>query len=360
MLKHWLARALAVASLLAVPLAPAALLSSLASSAAAQTATAPAVPEVVRLGYAGGPRVWMLGKADGSYEKAFGTKVQWVPFNSGADVLTLLAAKELDIVRFGSSPAVAGIIRKLPIEVIGVSGVIATSERLIGRAAVKSVKDLEGRTVGYPANSTAHYALQAALKVNKVDVAKVKQVPLRPADIVAAWKRGDIDAAYVWGPFTQQLEADGGHEVLASRDLQKDGYYVWNNFVARKEFLEKHPQIAVQLLRVFQKNVEQYKRDPEGSAKIVAEHLNVDLAAARSTLAGIEYPELAEQATLKWLGDGTDTADSVIAKGMKDTANFLAEIGEVRKADIPDSFAPWINTRYLREALARKDAAVKP
>jgi len=50
----------------------------------------------------------------------------------------------------------------------------------------------------------------------------------------------------------------------------------------------------------------------------------------------------------------------VIAKGMKDTAAFLAEIGEVRKADIPDSFAPWINTRYLREALAQKDAAVKP
>lgn len=339
MVGRWMGRALAAVALAAAVWVPVGV-------------SAQPVPEVVRLGYAGGPRVWILGKADGGYEKAFGTRVQWVPFASGADALTLLTAKAVDIIRFGSSPAVAGIVRGLTIEVIGVSGVIATSERLIGRDAVKGVKDLEGRAVAYPPNSTAHYALEAALKVHKVDVSKVRRVQLRPAEIVAAWKRGDIDAAYVWGPFTQQLEADGGHEVLASRDLQKDGYYVWNNFVARKEFLEKYPQIAVQFLREFQSNVERYKRDPEGSAKIVAQHLDVDLDAARSTLAGIEYPELAEQVTAKWLGDGTNTGDSVIARGQKSTAEFLAEIGEIRRADIPASFAPWINTRYLREALA--------
>ncbi|TWA57384.1 taurine transport system substrate-binding protein [Azospirillum baldaniorum] len=329
-------------------------LSLLTAVPAATPARAEEVPEVVRLGYAGGPRVWMLGKADGSFEKAFGTSVKWIPFASGADVLTLLAAKELDIVRFGSSPATAGIIRKLPVEVVAVSGVIATSERLIARQEIASVKQLEGKTVAYPANSTAHYALQAAFKVHKVDVAKVKQVTLKPAELVAAWSRGDIDAAYVWGPFTQQLEAQGGKEILASRDLQKDGYYVWNNYVVRTEFAKKYPQIVVKLLQVHQQKVDQYKADPEGSAKIIAAHLNVDLDATRSTLAGLEYPSLAEQLTPRWVGDGATTPDSTIARGMADTAAFLAEIGEVRKADIPPSFAPFINTTYLRQAVGQK------
>ena len=35
------------------------------------------------------------------------------------------------------------------------------------------------------------------------------------------------------------------------------------------------------------------------------------------------------------------------------TQNFLAEIGEVRKADIPESYAPAINPSYALRALAK-------
>ena len=114
-------------------------------------AHAEALPSEVRFAYAGGPRVWVLGKIDGAFDRAFATKVKWIPFNSGADVLTLFAAKEIDIARFGSSPAAAGIARKLPIEVIGTPEIIATSERLIARRGISKLKDLEGKTVAFPA-----------------------------------------------------------------------------------------------------------------------------------------------------------------------------------------------------------------
>ena len=89
------------------------------------------------------------------------------------------------------------------------------------------------------------------------------------------------------------------------------------------------------------------------------DHLLPDLSAAgreeaRSTLAGLEYPSIAEQLTPAYLGNGATTPDSAIAKAAKDTANFLAELGEIRKADIPDSFAPAINTSYLQRAASGK------
>jgi taurine transport system substrate-binding protein len=60
------------------------------------------VPPEVRFAWAGGPRVWILGKIDKSFDQAFGAPVKWIPFATGADVLSLFAAKEIDIARFGS------------------------------------------------------------------------------------------------------------------------------------------------------------------------------------------------------------------------------------------------------------------
>ena len=313
------------------------------------------IPSEVRFAWAGGPRVWVLGQIDKSFDKAFGTNVRWIPFATGADVLSLFAAKEIDIARFGSSPAVAGITRKLPIEIIGIPEVIATSERLIGRKSknINSIKDIEGKTVAYPPNSTAQYALELAIKVNHLDKSKIRLVGLKPADQVAAWKRGDIDAAYVWGPFTQQFEADGGHEIFVTKQLQKDGFLIYNNFVVRKEFADKYPQLVVKFLRTYQQKVDEYKKDPDGSAQLIAKHLDIPFESARSVLSGLEYTSNIEQLSPAYLGNGATTPNSGIAKAAKDTANFLAETGDVRKSDIPDSFAAAINTSYLKQAVSK-------
>lgn len=138
-------------------------------------------PAEVRVAYSGGSQVLMLAKADGSLDKALNSKVKWVQFASGADALNYFASNAIDIANFGSSPATAGIVRKLPVEIIGVSGVIASYERLIGKDGIASIKDIEGKRVAYPPNSTAQYALEAAISVNHLDRSKITLLPLRPA-----------------------------------------------------------------------------------------------------------------------------------------------------------------------------------
>ena len=135
---------------------------------AVSTAVA-AEPEVVRFGWFGGPRIWTIGKATGMFDKGMGTKVEWVQFPSGAAALTSLAAKQVDISRLGSTPTVAAIARKLPIEVSSLSTESSqTSERLIAKSGINSVAELKGKRIAYPPGSTAHYALMAALKVNNI------------------------------------------------------------------------------------------------------------------------------------------------------------------------------------------------
>jgi len=307
-------------------------------------------PEEVRIAYSGGSQVLMLAKADGSLDKALNSKVKWVQFGSGADVLNYFASNAIDIANFGSSPATAAIVRKLPVEIIGVSGVIANYERLIAKDGITNIKDIEGKRVAYPPNSTAQYALEAAINVNHLDRSKITLLPLRPAEMVAAWKRGDIDAGYVWAPFAQELESSGGHPIFATKDLQKEGYLIYNNYVVSKAFANKHPELVEAFLKVHQQKVDEFKKDPEGAAAIVAKEVGAPVTTTTNTLSGLEYPTLAEQGTAQWLGDGTKTSESGIGQALSKTSHFLADIGEIRKRDIPDNWDDAINARYVRKA----------
>ncbi|WP_413740204.1 glycine betaine ABC transporter substrate-binding protein [Sodalis sp. RH14] len=314
---------------------------------------AAAVPQEVRIAYSGGSQVLMLAKADGSLEKALGTKVKWVQFASGADALNYFASDAIDIANFGSSPATAGIVRKLPVEIVGISGVIATYERLIGKPGINSLQDIEGKRVGYPPNSTSQYALEAAIAVHKLDRGKITLIPLRPAELVAAWKRGDIDAGYVWAPFAQELEASGGHQVFATKDLQKDGYLIYNNYVVRKAFARQYPEIVANFLKVHQQKVDEFRRDPDAAAAIVAREVGAPVTTATNTLSGLEYPSIAEQGTAAWLGDGTNTDGSGIGQAVNKTAHFLESTGEVRQRDIPATWSGAINSSYIRQAAGK-------
>lgn len=316
-------------------------------------AHAAAVPAEVRIAYSGGSQVILLSKVDGTLEQTLGTKVKWVQFASGADALNYFASDAIDIANFGSSPATAGIVRQLPVKIVGVSGVIATYERLIGKSGIDRLQDIEGKRVAYPPNSTSQYALEAAIAVHKLDRGKITLIPLRPAEMVAAWKRGDIDAGYVWAPFAQELEASGGHQVFATKELQKDGYLIYNNYVVRKAFAEQYPQVVTNFLKVHQQKVDEFRRDPEAAAAIVAKEVGAPVTTATNTLAGLEYPSIAEQGTAAWLGDGTDTDGSGIGKAVNKTAHFLESTGEVRQRDIPASFKDAIDSSYLRAAAGK-------
>lgn len=305
-------------------------------------------PDVVRLGWFGGPRPWVIGKAEGLFEKDLGTKVEWVQFPSGAAALNSLAAREIDISRLGSPPTVAAMVRNLPIELIAISGVIATSERLIAKQGIKDVSGLRGKTAAYPPGSTAHYALMAALKVAKVAPNEVKLLALAPNEMLAAWERGDIDSAFVWGPFSHRMEKAGGQQILVAKDLQANGYYVWNDYVVRTEFAAKYPDIVAQFLKTFQKTIDMYNNDKDAMVKLVAKHLNQEEAAVADTMAGLYFPPLKEQLSSQFLGEG-----GPIVKAMKDQADFLAELGDLRKRDVPESFAKFVNTEYLKRAVER-------
>jgi len=308
-------------------------------------------PDVVRIGYLTAPRAWVVGKTDGSFEKALGTKVEWVPFAAGGPGLTLLAAKQIDFAVFGDTPIIAGLARKLPIQILGSPEIVATSERLIAKPGITSVKDLEGKRIAVAPSSTMAFALEAAIRINKLDGSKIKRLPLDQPATIAAWKRGDIDATYINGPFWADLLADGGKQILVSEQLQADGVYVWNSAVVRSEFAENYPDAVVAWLQTVQSQVNRYKADPEGVSHALATNFGAPFEAVRDTLAGLRYPSFEEQLGPKYWGSDAATAKNApLIKALTDAAQFLAEAGDIKREDVPPSFVPLVNYDLLRRA----------
>jgi taurine transport system substrate-binding protein len=307
-------------------------------------------PAAVRLGVATIPKIWALGRPDGTYEKAFGVPTQWVSYDSGAVLLPMFAAGQVDIAILGSPPIAASIARKLPIKIIGAPEIIDTSERLIGREGINTIKDLEGKRVAFPGASTLHYALESAIRIYGVDGQRVHRITLAQPEIVAAWRRGDIDAAYIAGPFWSELLANGGHQVLASGQLQSKGCYVFNGVIVRTEFANKYPATAIKCLQVMQTMYERYKQDASGTAERLAKDFGAPVEGTKQSLAGLTYPTFEEQLTPKYFGSGSDTPTSPLVKAMDDTGRFLADLGEIRKTDVPQSYASSVDIALMRKA----------
>src|SRR5690606_23645982 len=104
-------------------------------------------------------------------------------------------------------------------------------------------------TLATPFVSTSHYSLLGALKHWQIDPAKVRIVNLNPAEINAAWQRGNIDGAFVWSPALGEIKNTG--KVLAdAAEVGTWGAPTFEVWVARKDFAEKHPEVLEQFAKV--------------------------------------------------------------------------------------------------------------
>jgi taurine transport system substrate-binding protein len=286
-----------------------------------------------------------VAQADGAYEKATGSKISWRKFDNGADVITAIASGDVQIGYLGSSPLTAAATRKLPVETFLIATQIGAAEALVARngSGINGPQDLIGKKIAVPFVSTGHYSLLAALKHWNIDPAKVTILNLAPPAIAAAWKRGDIDATYVWDP-ALGVARETGKVLITSGELAKIGAPTFDAWIVRKDFADKHPEIVKAFAKTTLDAYADYRNDP---AAWLANSGNVDklvkLSGAKSDdipglLQGNVYPLAADQ--VKELGAPTTEA---IGK----TAAFLKEQGKV-DAVLAD-YTPYVSDKFVTQ-----------
>jgi taurine transport system substrate-binding protein len=306
-------------------------------------------PGTLRIAYQVIPNGAPIVKNKRWLEKALKIKVSWQQFDSGANVNRAVAAGSVDIGLAGSSPVANGIASGLPYKVAWIYDVIADAEQLVARegANVAGISDLRGKKVAAPFGSTTHYSLLTSLTKEGVDPKQVDVLDLEPDDIVAAWQRGDIDAAYVWNPALAKIKEDG-KVLISSKQLAEQGTVTADLGIVRNEFAEKYPDVVTEWIKQETRAVKLYKQDPEAAAEAVGAEFNLSPQEALSQMQGLIFLEASEQATPKYLGETGKPGD--LARQLTDTAKFLKSQKLIDREPSEDEFNEAVDPQFAAKA----------
>jgi sulfonate transport system substrate-binding protein len=148
----------------------------------------------------------------------FPFKVTWADFTSGPPILEAASSGSIDIGGVGDAPPVFAASGGEGIVVVGARTVPSGDQDAVvvpKGSPITSVSQLKGKKIAYGTGSSANYQLLTVLNAAGLTSKQVTLVSLQPAEALAAFTSGSVDAWDIWPPYVQQVVAQDGAKVLA-------------------------------------------------------------------------------------------------------------------------------------------------
>jgi taurine transport system substrate-binding protein len=288
------------------------------------------------------------GSIDAAAEKA-GYKIDWRQFSSGGDISTALASGNVPIGVIGSTGIAAATTRGVDMQLFWILDNIGKSEALVVRngSGITSPADLVGKKVAVPFVSTSHFHLLVGMdQIWKIDPRAVDILNMKPPQILAAWQRGDIDAAYVWPPVLSELMKDG--KVIAdSEQIGAASVPTFDGLVVSTEFAKENPAFMQAFTAALAASYADYNANKASwtadSAQVanIAKTIGGDAAGAVEALGMLSFPDAREQVSEAWLGGGA-------LKAITESAQFLVQQKQIDTA-LAD-YTPFVNASFAQAA----------
>ncbi|MBT0781546.1 taurine ABC transporter substrate-binding protein [Paracoccus sp. pheM1] len=288
------------------------------------------------------------GRLDAAAKEA-GYKIDWRQFSSGGDISTALASGNVPVGVIGSTGIAAAATRGVEFELFWILDNIGKSEALVARngSGIEKPEDLAGKNVAVPFVSTSHFHLLVGMdQVWKIDPRGVNILNMKPPQILAAWQRGDIDAAYVWPPVLTELMKEG--TVIAdSEQIGAASVPTFDGLVADKKFAAENPDFMAAFTKALAGAYADYNADKaawtEDSPQVagIVKMIGGDAAGTVEALNMLSFPDAAEQASETWLTGGA-------VRALGESARFLVEQKQIDGA--LDDYAPFVNPSFAQAA----------
>src|SRR6056297_1800844 len=311
-----------------------------------------ALPDEINFGILRIPNDETIAIAEGYFEEYFaekGIKVNTTVFDSGAEANQALASGSIDFATMGNTNAITALSRELKVEMVWLHEVLGDNEALAvkNNSEIEKIEDLAGMRVAVPFASTAHYILLNVLKEAGIED-KVQLLDMQTAEIVAAWERGDIKAAYSWQPTLAKL-LENGYPLITSEDMAEKGYITANVEVVRKEFSNKYPDLVANFVSAMVEAGNIYRNSPQKAAEIVSNELGIKPEVALHQMQGTSWKTREELLSQEFFGTKENPGN--FAKVMKDTSDFLQNQGSIEDSPSQETFNEYVNPEYIKMSL---------
>ena len=205
--------------------------------------------KVIRIGFQKYGKLVLL-KGRGTLEeklKPLGYTVSWTEFPSGPPLLEALNVGAIDFGVAGEAPPIFAQAAGAPLVYLANDPPAPRGEAILvpKESPLKSVADLRGKKVVLNKGSNVHYLLVRALEQAGLKYGDIQPVFLAPADALAAFTHGAVDAWVIWDPYEAAAEASTGARILADGTGLVTNYQFY--FSSKKFLAENAPAADVVL-----------------------------------------------------------------------------------------------------------------
>lgn len=276
------------------------LLASIGFALLAQPMTAQAE---VKIGVSDWPGwvAWYVAEQKGFFKK-HGADVKLIWFANYTDSISALSAGQLDGNSQTWSDTMAPLAKGIALKAILVNDNSAGNDALMVGPKIKSFKDLKGKKIALEEYSVSHFILTMALNKNGMTLKDVNVVNLSAGDAAAAFMAGRVDAAVVWNPWINTIQASGkGTPLFTSRDLPG---LVPDLLVVQEKSLKAKRKDLIGMVKAWY-DVEAFLRsNPDEATKIMAKVVGMDPKEYKAFLPGTKFFD--QKANLQAFGPATD------------------------------------------------------
>ena len=304
----------------------------LAASAMAISANAAKAADEITVGYfLEWPMPFQYAKVKGTYDDEMGVKVNWVSFDTGTAMSAAMASGDVQMsVSQGVPPFVVATSAGQDLQIVDVAVSYADNDNCVVKSELEidkdSAKELEGKKVGVPIGTAAHYGFLKQMSHFGVDISTMEIVDMAPPDGAAAFAQGNLDMVCGWGGALRRMK-EHGNVLLTGAEKTDLGILVFDVTSAPASFVAEEPELVAKFLKVTA-DANAAWNDGSGVEEmlpVIAQDAGMDVDATKATIDTFVFPSVDDQLAGKWLGGNAQTF-------MKGVADVFVEAGSIDKA----------------------------
>jgi NitT/TauT family transport system substrate-binding protein len=298
----------------------------------------------LKIGYSDWPgwTAWEIAKVKGLFKKQ-GVEVELVWFPIYTDSLNALNTGKVDANCQTWSDTIPPLAEGIPLTVVLVNDNSFGNDGLVSVPAIKSVKDLKGKTVATELGTCDHFLLLQALAKNGLAEKDIVFKNLTVPDAAAAFIGGKLDAAVIWQPWLYQVQKEGkGNLLFSSSDLPG---LIPDLLVFKADVAKAREADIQKVVTTWFEVVDFIKTKPDESIAIMAKVVEQKPEDYKVFLPGTKFFDL--KANLEAFEKRSD--DKSLAGSGKTICDFLKGVDLIKK--VPD-FESALEPKFVK-ALAK-------
>ncbi len=292
------------------------------------------------------PMPFLAAKADGTYDKELGVKVNWRSFETGTAMSAAMASGDVQIsVSQGVPPFVVAASAGQPIQVVDVAVSYSDNDNCVVATNLEvdktNAKDLIGKKVAVPLGTAAHYGFLRQMDHFGIPLSSLTVVNMPPPEGAAALAQGAVDFACGYGGGLARMK-DHGNVLLTGAEKEALGILVFDVTSTPASFAAENEELLAKFLSVTAAANDKWNAShSDAMLKVIARESGMDLAGAKAAISTMKFPSAKEQLSKTWLGGNAQAF-------MKGVADVFVEAGSIDSA-LP-SYENSVNTAPLAAA----------